>query len=79
MTATTLPNIEDLRREALLAGALDPATLRFRIVEYDKSSGELLGVPGADMGFCEAVEATVELIESRSGSYFCLQPVGFLQ
>jgi hypothetical protein len=53
--------------------------LRFRIVEYDKSSGDLRGIPNADMGFREAIEATRGLIESRSDSVFCLQPIGFVQ
>jgi hypothetical protein len=74
-----LPNVEALRTEAILAGALDPMSLRFRIVEYAKSTGELLSVPGADMGFREAVDTAARLIESGGNSYFCLQPVGFVQ
>ena len=46
-----MPNLESLRNEALFAGALDPMTLRFQIVEYDKFSGELLSIPGGDLGF----------------------------
>lgn len=74
-----MPNIESLRNEAIFAGAMDPMTLRFQIVEYDKFSGELLSVPGGDLGFQEAIETTAELIEKHSGSHFCLQPVGFIQ
>jgi len=74
-----LPDLETLRNEALFAGALDPMTLRFKIVEYDKFSGELLGIPRRDLGFREAVETTAGLIESRQDSHFCLEPVGFLQ
>jgi len=54
-------------------------TLRFQIVEYDKSSGELLGVRCNDIGFREAIEHTAGLIERRQDSHFCLQPVGFVQ
>lgn len=68
-----------LRNEALLAGAMDPMNLRFRVVEYDKASGELLGIPIQDIGFREAVETTAELIQKRSDSHFCLHPVGFIQ
>lgn len=53
--------------------------LRFRVVEYDKASGELLGVLMQDIGFREAIEKTACLIESRSDSHFCLHPVGFIQ
>ena len=53
--------------------------LRFRIVEFDKFSGALLGVPAADIGFPEAIEATASLIQTRFDSHFCLEPVGFLQ
>jgi hypothetical protein len=53
--------------------------LRFRVLEYDKASGELLGVPIQNIGFLEAVETTARLIRSRSDSHFCLHPVGFIQ
>ena len=76
---TVVPDTELLRREALLAGALDPASLRFRLVEYDKLSGELVGIPFEDLGFREAVVITADLIEARSDSRFCLQPIGFVQ
>jgi len=68
-----------MRNEALAAGALDPATLRFRVVEYDKFSGELIGVPIHDMAFFDAVKSTAHLIETRADSHFCLDPVGFIQ
>jgi hypothetical protein len=74
-----MPNFESLRNEALFAGALDPMTLRFQIVEYDKFSGELLSIPGGDLGFEEAVMTTAGLIEKNQDSHFCLQPVGFIQ
>lgn len=75
----TLPDFEALRHEAIMAGALDPMTLRFQIVEYDKHSGEKLGVPCGNVGFREAVVTTAGLIETRHDSHFCLEPVGFLQ
>ena len=53
--------------------------LRFRVVEYDKASGELLGVPMQDIGFREAIEKTAWLIQTRGDSHFCLHPVGFIQ
>lgn len=72
-------SLDALRSEALLAGALDPMTLRFSIVEYDKWSGERLSIPGDNLGFKEAVVRTAGLIEANSDSHFCLQPVGFIQ
>jgi hypothetical protein len=72
-------DLQALRNEALSAGALDPMKLRFRVLEYDKASGELLGVPIWEIGFLDAVEQTAQLIQSRSDSHFCLHPVGFIQ
>jgi hypothetical protein len=74
-----LPDLQSLRSEVLSAGAIDPMKLRFRVVEYAKASGELLGVPIQDIGFVDAVEKTARLIQSRSDSHFCLHPVGFVQ
>ena len=74
-----MPDLQSLRNEALAAGALDPMSLRFRVVEYDKASGELLGVPVQDIGFSEAIEKTAHLIQARGESHFCLHPVGFVQ
>jgi hypothetical protein len=65
MTGATLPDIEALRNQALLAGALDPMSPPFQLVEYDKSSGGFLSVPCNDIGFREAIETTAGLIESR--------------
>jgi hypothetical protein len=79
MTGTHTPDLDALRNEALFAGALDPMSLRFQIVEYDKCSGELLGVRCNDIGFREAIEKTAGLIERRQDSHFCLEPVGFIQ
>jgi hypothetical protein len=78
-TGMEIPNVESLRNEALFAGALDPMTLRFQIVEYDKFSGKLLSVPGGNFGLEEAIETTAELIAKNQHSHFCLEPVGFIQ
>lgn len=75
----SIPDLQSLRNEALAAGALDPTTLRFRVIEYDKFSGELIGVPIHDITFSDAVETTARLIQTRSDSHFCLDPVGFIQ
>lgn len=74
-----LPDLQMIRNEALSAGALDPMHLRFRVVEYDKVSGELLGVPMQDIGLSEAIEKTAHLIQVRGDSHFFLHPVGFIQ
>ena len=74
-----MPDLEALRNEALFAGALDPMSLRFQVVEYDKSSGELLSVPCRNLGLREAIETTASLIQKRQDSHFCLEPVGFIQ
>jgi hypothetical protein len=79
LNQTGMPDLEALRNEALFAGALDPMSLRFQVVEYDKSSGELLSVPCENMSFREAIETTAGLIQERQESHFCLQPVGFIQ
>jgi hypothetical protein len=39
----------------------------------------MLGVLLQDIGLCEAIEKTAQLIEVRSDSHFCLHPVGFIQ
>jgi hypothetical protein len=79
-TSTAIaPDISAIRDEAIRSGGLDPLSLRFRIVEYEKSSGELLGVPLENLGFRDAVERTAALIEKRGDSHFCLEAVGFIQ
>jgi hypothetical protein len=72
-------DIQNLCDEAMQAGALDPMTLRFRVVEYDKFDGTFVSVAFDDIGFPEALEQTADLVRTRSDSHFCLQPVGFLQ
>jgi hypothetical protein len=74
-----LPDLQAIRNEALLAGALDPTTLRFRILELDKFDGTLLSVPSEDIGFSEALERTAKLVRMRIDSHFCREPVGFIQ
>lgn len=54
-------------------------TLRFKIVEYNKASGEQLGILADDLGFRAAVEKAASLIPGRAQSHFCLEPVGFIQ
>jgi len=55
-------------------GSCRPYNLRFRVVEYDRYSGELIGVPIQDITFVDAVEKTARLIASRADSHFCLDP-----
>jgi hypothetical protein len=74
-----LPDLQAIRTQALAAGAMDPTSLRFRVVEYDKFSGEMLGVPLQDMALSEAIEKTAHLIKVRGDSHFFLHPVGFIQ
>ena len=71
--------MQALCNEAIAAGALNPMNLRFRVMEYDKASGELLGVPMQNIGLSEAIEKTARLIETRADSHFFLHPVGFIQ
>ncbi len=63
----------------MLAGGIDLMKLRFRVVEYEKSTGDLIGVAIENAGFRVAFEKTQKLIERNSESHFCLEPVGFLQ
>ncbi len=74
-----LPDAEAIRREALRAGGSDPVMLRFRVVEYECGTGELLGVPVQNLRFHEAIEKTRSLILSNSASHFQVEPVGYLQ
>jgi hypothetical protein len=74
-----LPDLQSIREEAVQAGALDPVNLMFQVMEYDKISGELLGVPMRNLALGEAIEKTARLIEIRGDSHFFLRPVGFIQ
>jgi hypothetical protein len=73
------PDVEELRAEAIRAGAVDPMGLRFRIIRRHRSSGEVVEVKADNLGFREAVETTIVL--SRDGGYFdfVLEPVEFVQ
>jgi hypothetical protein len=71
--------MDTIRREAIAAGAVDPFSLRFRVEEYDKASGEFLGVPMQNIGLPEAIEKTARLIQTRIDSHFLVHPVGFIQ
>jgi hypothetical protein len=75
---TSLPDLQSICNEAVSAGALNPAGLRFRVMEYDKASGELLGIPMQNIGLGEAIEKTARLIKMRGDSHFLLHPVGFI-
>jgi hypothetical protein len=70
---------DEIRSEAIRNGGLDPATLRFRIVEYQKADGEIVAIHGDDLAFVAAVAAAVKLVQGQRDSEFCLQPVGFVQ
>ncbi len=74
-----MPDMQAIRNEVIAAGAIDPMSLRFRVVEYDKASGEVLGVPMQNIGLSEAIEKTAHLIQQRSESHFFVHPVGFVQ
>ncbi len=76
---TSEASLDMIRNQAIDAGAIDPMTLRFRIVECDRFDGELLSVAIENIGFPEAIEHTANLAKTRSDSHFYLEPVGFLQ
>ncbi len=78
-TTSAAPDLMAIRADAIRSGGLDPMSLRFRIVEYEKASGELLGVRRENLGFRDAVESTAALIGERGDSHFCLEPTGFIQ
>ena len=75
---TSLPDANIIRDSALRAGAMDPDTLRFQVVEFDKFDGTMLGVAADDIGFSEAIEFTHNLTKTHVDSHFYLQPVGFI-
>jgi hypothetical protein len=72
-------DLQAIRNEALLAGAVDPTTLRFRLLELDKFDGTILSVPSENIGLSEALEQAAALVRVRLDSHFCLEPVGFIQ
>jgi hypothetical protein len=74
-----MPDLQAIRNEVMAAGAIDPMSLRFRVVEYDKTSGEMLGIPMQNIGLSEAIEKTAHLIQQRADSHFFVHPVGFVQ
>jgi len=76
---TFLPDPQTIRDEATTAGGVDPTFLRFRVVELEQQTGQILGIQAHDIGFREAVEMTEMLLRDGSESHFCLEPVGFLQ
>ena len=73
------PGADRIREEAILAGGMDPFAMRFRVVEYEKATGERLRIQLYDLGFVEALEKTQTLIQRNDASHFCLEPIGFLQ
>jgi hypothetical protein len=72
-------DFDAIREHAIHAGGIDPLTLRFRIVQYRESTGEVVGIRADDLGFREAVIKVSGLLRSNSDSHFCLEPVAFLQ
>jgi hypothetical protein len=76
---TAAPDFETIRQDALMAGGIDVMSMRFRVIEYEKATGEMVGVAIQNAGFRDAVEKTQKLIIKRADSHFCLEPVGFLQ
>jgi hypothetical protein len=75
----TMPNADTLRREAIRAGAIDPMTLRFRIVAYDRVSGDRVGVQDENTTFRDAVEKAAGLIQAQEHLHFLVEPIGFIQ
>ena len=73
------PNVEELREQAIRAGALDPMGLRFRIVRRHRTSGEVAEVQAGNLGFREAVETTIVLSRDGGCFDFVLEPVEFVQ
>ncbi len=75
--AFSKPDAESLRSEAVLAGAVDPMMLRFRMVAYDKYSGEKLGVQDDDISFRDALTKAEGLIKAQQHLHLLLEPIGF--
>ena len=75
--ASSKPDAESLRCEAVFAGAMDPMTLRFRMVAYDKYSGEKLGVQDDDISFRDALKKAEGLIKAQQHLHLLLEPIGF--
>jgi hypothetical protein len=73
------PDYQTIRHDALMAGGVDLMNMRFRVVEYEKETGELIGVAIENAAFPDAIEETQLMIRENDGSHFCLEPVGYLQ
>jgi hypothetical protein len=76
---TMIPDYQTIRNDALMAGGVDLMSLRFRVVEYEKATGEMIGVLLENAGFRDAVAETQAFIRESQDSHFCLEPVGFIQ
>lgn len=77
-TGHHLPDISQLCEDAVSAGAIDPMSLRFMVIEYDRRDGSVLGIPFPDVTLTEALRLTAGLIGRGTGSGFLLEPVGFI-
>ncbi len=73
------PDAETIRHDSIRAGGSDPLSLRFRVVEYESSTGDFVRVLQENSGFLEALENTSRLVAGREGSHFRLEPVCFVQ
>jgi hypothetical protein len=73
------PDVEEIRAEAIRAGALDPMGLRFRIIRRHRSSGEVVEIKAGNLGFRDAVETTIALSRHGGCFDFVLEPVEFVQ
>jgi hypothetical protein len=74
-----IPDVDTIRHDSLKGGGSDPLSLRFRLVEYERGTGDFIRVLLENSGFPEAVENATRLIAGNDGSHFCLEPVGFVQ
>ena len=74
-----LATAELIRQDSIKAGGSDPMSIRFRVVEYERGTGQMVRVLLEDSGFLEALENTTALLAVSDASHFCLEPVGFVQ
>ena len=70
--------LHSLRDEAISAGAIDPFSLTFKVVEYDIEQDRIIRTLFDDLSFRDAVERVGQLVAEGTQSHFYLKPTGFV-
>jgi hypothetical protein len=71
-------DITEIRQAAIQAGGVDPVTLRFRVIEYDKDNGEFRKLLMTDSSLSGAVMEVRRITPECPWSRFVLEPIAFI-